>query len=478
MILRAPSLQFSSVVLASYTLCAIAGLTGLLAGSSIASAQVPPGAVADLSVQARLFGSIRAGGNLRLEVGVSNAGPAIAEAIVLDTFLPAQVESTGMSGVPQSTACNVVTEGNASRIRCSGPRLVPAYGMAVIVYFRIRPQFGPGSEFEVTASVVAATPDPVTADNVLRLRRLVQDGTERADLVASVVDPPTTTPAGAVTTFRVRARNAGPATAGLTTASVLFPRSAATSSIAAPEGWSCVRAYFPPIAIAPPTLDAFECEIFRFDPGSVDFLLTLQGSSATLPYEVGLRLDSVTDDPDVTNDFASFVVNAGNMADIGIAVSDSPDPVSAGGLLTHSAIITNFGPTIADAVSVRIDSSLSLESTSIQTSPGWVCELLVPPPVFPSPPATYLCRASQVPVGASTLTMTSTVVAGSTAPVNVFFTAGGSSADPVAANNAAGATTAIGVGAPRGVPVLSPMMLALLALALAMLGRRSTVRAR
>ncbi len=57
-------------------------------------------------------------------------------------------------------------------------------------------------------------------------------------------------------------------------------------------------------------------------------------------------------DPDTTNNEFTLETLVRDPADLGVAVSDSPDPVTTGSTLTYTTVVTNAGPGNASAVSM------------------------------------------------------------------------------------------------------------------------------
>jgi bacillolysin/thermolysin len=139
--------------------------------------------------------------------------------------------------------------------------------------------------------------------------------------------------------------------------------------------------------------------------------------------------------------FASDRSNAlfavvGTGAELAIAKTDSPDPVSPGGTLTYTLAVTNNGPNSASSVSVS-DTLPAGTSFVSATGTGWSCN-------FSS--GTVTCTRATLAVGAApniTLTVTAPVAAG---PFNNTASVSSATSDPFMTNNSDTESTTVLAG--------------------------------
>ena len=135
-----------------------------------------------------------------------------------------------------------------------------------------------------------------------------------------------------------------------------------------------------------------------------------------------------------------LVVNAAAAADLGVTISDSPDPVLPGGALTYTGVVTNAGlspVTTADGGALKIPIPPGTTFASA-TMPGWTCALAAGV-VTCSPNATFASGAS----ASYTLnvTVSPTTSAGTLIPASASISS--SHEDPTPANNVATTTTLV-----------------------------------
>lgn len=157
----------------------------------------------------------------------------------------------------------------------------------------------------------------------------------------------------------------------------------------------------------------------------------------------------------------------GQLADIGVEISDTPDPVPVGATLTYSVRVTNHGPGTASFVSIadRVPNGLTL--IAVERPAQFACTAI------PAPSGSnFACDNSAfIPPGSVNFTLVfrldeQLLPTGSTITNTVREI--GHSPDPNPGNNAATATTT--VGAPLSIPALSIKLLWLLGIAIAAVG--------
>jgi len=167
------------------------------------------------------------------------------------------------------------------------------------------------------------------------------------------------------------------------------------------------------------------------------------------------------------------ITNDDSSANLSFAsVTDTPDPVLAGGNITYSIVVNNAGPDAAGTVQMDFPLPAGLTFVSA-TGPGWACG---------APNVT--CTIGSLPVGNSTITIVATVPGGSAAGTIYSGTATLTSTtpDPDPANNTAAMSTTVGAGAPATpVPSLDDwsrllLLLGVLGMAMIVMHQRHAVR--
>lgn len=128
--------------------------------------------------------------------------------------------------------------------------------------------------------------------------------------------------------------------------------------------------------------------------------------------------------------------------DVRVAVSTSPEPVAAGGILTYTINVSNFGPSDATALQMIAPIVQGVTFVSATAPAGWSCT---------APPAgstgQLRCTRSLLPAGiASTFTLVVHVDAGRTAEISPRMVVLSATPDPLSFNNQADATTHISGG--------------------------------
>jgi uncharacterized repeat protein (TIGR01451 family) len=157
---------------------------------------------------------------------------------------------------------------------------------------------------------------------------------------------------------------------------------------------------------------------------------TLQDGVITNPAQVG----SSTADPNPGNNSATAATTVLPAADLSIDLTDLPDPVNAGGLLTYTVTINNLGPDTAQAVSFTDPLPGGVTLISVDPSQG-TC----------TPGAPVMCSLGSILAGDSAQITLVVQVNPSLLPGTLTnnVSVSSSTADPVSGNNNASETTTV-----------------------------------
>lgn len=190
------------------------------------------------------------------------------------------------------------------------------------------------------------------------------------------------------------------------------------------------------------TTDANKHADFAFDAGS-----PLPAGQFVTATATGLIFTPTVGTTSFSNPIRTDAAPAS--ADLGVSVSDAPDPVAAGTLLTYTITVTNGGPGSAAAPVLATTITHTGETfVSLATPAGWTA-------TTPAVGGTGAISATAAtlpsgPTGTAVFTLVARVDASAAAGSNLGLTAGVSSstADPNSANDGATATTVVSAAAP------------------------------
>ncbi len=309
-------------------------------GNNSATVNVQVADSADLSVtNAASPVPVLAGNNITYTQVVTNAGPSAAAGVTLTEALPANTTAVSLSG-PAGWTCNVGT------LTCTNPSLAPGSPATVSFVVIVSGAATHGTAIKDTVSVSSTVADPNLANNSATANDVVALTTD-ADLVATNSASPTSVAPGNSITYTQSVQNLGPAAA--TTVSFTDPVPANTTivSLTGPAGWTCSIATIPP-----------SCTVGSLAANATaNFTLTLQVNAGTPSGTNITQTDTATASnivPSLTTNSASaaVVVASANSADVAIAKTGTPNPVTEGALLTYTLVVTNNGPASATNVTV------------------------------------------------------------------------------------------------------------------------------
>ena len=295
-----------------------------------------------------------AGGNAVYTIDVENAGPSTATAVVVTDDLPDG--ATAVAAASSRGACSPTPAPS-----CLLGDL-PAGGTArITVTVAYDPDAPLGAALD-TAGVESPTTDPNAANNEASASTSI---TGVSDVSISKTATPLLVVAGGTVTYTLTVKNDGPSTAHDTVVTDTLPTDV-TAGTVTPDQGTCtaedatVSCTLGDVAVG----DSVDITIVAdVDPG-------FPGGDLTNVSTVGTS----NDDPDPSDDAASFTNTSGAAADVAVVKTAAPDPLVSGLPATWTAVVSNAGP--SDAANVVFTDLLppGLDpATVVATRPGGTC---------------------------------------------------------------------------------------------------------
>lgn len=426
-------------------------------GNNSATAVTTVTAIADLSVNKTGPATANAGTNITYTVTLTNNGPSNAANVALTDTVPANTTFVSESQTTGPTfSCTTPPAGGTGTVNCSIASLAP--GSAT---FSITVHISPGAAGAVisnTANATATTTDSNPGNNA---STFLTNATASAD-VSIVKTAAAAASTGTNLTYNINVTNNGPSDAATVTMTDTLPPNTTFVS----ESQLTGPAF---ICINPPSggTGAVSCSIATLTAGtSATFAIVVQIDVAA-PVGPSSNTATVTSPSDQTpgnNSSTAVTTIALATADLSITKTPAPGPYGTGLPLTYTIVVANGGPDTATAVTVT--DILPPGTTFQSATPGGAC----------SGTTTITCNAGTLANGASaTFTLTVTLPS-SVGPVTntATVTAAATTVDPNPSNNSASSTVTV---VPAGnVPMVSPLALLFLGIALAAAGALVTKR--
>lgn len=290
-------------------------------------------------------GPLPAGQTGTCTIYVDNLGPSSARNIVLtDAHLSDGAFTFGPITASQGT-CDPPANGV---VRCELGNLAAASpSQTGRITVTIALSANEGVDINDTATVTAATPDPVTTNNQASESINVMAVSD----LAVTKSGPSTAVAGTNIVYTLGLTNNGPSTAQGVFIEDDLPTGVQVVSVTGSGGATC-NAGVPGNPLRPTT-----CSFGTVSPTAPGNTRTMTITVRVLPDTRGVlnndaRVTSQTFDGDLSNNLATVTTDATGSADLSITKTDSPDPVLAGNELTYTIKVTNSGPSTADNVTV------------------------------------------------------------------------------------------------------------------------------
>ncbi|HQZ23054.1 MAG TPA: SdrD B-like domain-containing protein, partial [Thermoflexales bacterium] len=386
------------------------------------------GSIANLSVNKTGDATGVAGQTVSYQIVVTNAGPSVANALVVNDVITGmqwlELSSAGVLDGSGTCAANALLAG----VTCTLGNLGVGQTRTIALTFLVKPETPAGTVISDTAVLQSASPISVTGTpnantTITRIANVT---------LSKTADKPTPG-SGEVVKFTLSAQNAGPSVAdGVTLTDTL------------PAGLSYVGSTCANIISTSP----FVCWIGTVQPGD------------TASVDVNVRVDAnVANNAVLTNTatlnngaVATATVQARNVADVGMQkYGVAAGEVNAGDVMTYVIIATNYGPGVAYATTLS-DTLSSDGAYNVTSITGATC---APGAGAYAGVTTFTCDAGTLaPNTEKIITFTMTALGNQT--INNVVSASHAGEDPVADNNTASAQNRVRPVADLGIAKTGP----------------------
>jgi uncharacterized repeat protein (TIGR01451 family) len=405
---------------------------------------------ADLTINKSGPASANAGTNITYTVTLTNSGPSAAASVSLTDAVPANTTFVSESQTAGPTfSCSAPAPGGTGTITCT----IGSFPVGSAT-FSITVHINPGATGSVTntANVSTPTADPNPNGNNPTAITTV---TSSADL-SVVKTAASAVQAGNNVTYHIVVTNNGPSDATAVNMSDTLPPNATFVSETQTGGPS-----FTCLNPAVGGTGTVSCSIATLTSGTIATFDIVANVAAATPAGPSSNTAIVTSssDPNSSNNSSTAVTQVGaSLADLAITKTPAPGPYGTGQPLTYTIVVSNGGP--AAAASVTVTDTLPAGTTLQSSTPAGAC----------SGTTVVTCNAGTLANGASaTFTLTITLPSTPGAITNTAVaSASAANPDPNLGNNTA--TSTITVIPAANIPMVSPLSMLLLCIALAVAG--------
>jgi uncharacterized repeat protein (TIGR01451 family) len=217
-----------------------------------------------------------------------------------------------------------------------------------------------------------------------------------ADLSITNTDSPNPVIAGNNITYTVVVKNNGAAAASTVAFSEAIPANTTfVSATPSPTtGWTC--------SVVVGTLTCSNATLASGSSATFAVVLTVNsGTASGTVITDTANVSSTTTDPNPNNNSATAtdVVATSGQADLSVASSASPNPVSDGNNITYTQTVTNNGPSASGTATFTDSIPTGASFVSFTVPSGWSCGTL---PAVGATTGTITCTISSLPVNTST----------------------------------------------------------------------------
>ncbi len=308
------------------------------------------------------------GNTLTYTITLKNNGPDPAVNGGINVNLPLAVTYQNTTA-PAGFTCTPF----GSALSCTTPSLAVGtyvFDVHVLVADSLL-NYPDGAVGTMNASPSGTTPDPNSGNN-LKSASTSYDSPQ-IDLALTVSDSPDPVAPNGNITYTINVINNGPDTANAVQLSDYNNGTLKFVSGTTPAGWNCT---YPAVNAAP----NFSCTIPSLASGAgAAFTLVVNADPAILGINDGsvstyFGINGTGDDTnDPNNQETETTQYQTPKADLGVSVSDSPDPVTPDNNITYTVQVTNGGPDTATSTNVNAYNASGLQFQSGSAPAGWSC---------------------------------------------------------------------------------------------------------
>jgi uncharacterized protein len=377
---------------------------------------------------------VTAGNDMTYTITVNNAGPSNAATVQLTDAVPANTTFVSFTQ-PGGWSCSDPGAGNTGNVTCTNASL--GLGNAVFtLVVNVNPGTADGTIIQNDAVVTSATSDP---DGDLTGTATTTVATS-ANLTVTKTDSPDPVDAGSNLTYTISVLNAGPSSASTVALTDAVPADTTFVSVSAPLGWTCGTQ--PPVGGTGNVI----CTNPSMAPGTANITLVVNVNPSTADGTTlsnTATVTTTTTDPSMGDQTDTETTMVEASADLSVAKVDTPDPVTAGTVLTYTITLNNAGPSTATGLTLTDAVPANTTFVSFTEPGGWTCTT---PAVGGT--GTISCTNPSVPIGNQVFTLAVTV--GAAVPNGTIITNSATvtsaTTDPNTGNETGTATTSVGFG--------------------------------
>ncbi len=310
---------------------------------------------------------ITPGSALTYTIDVRNVGGATATNATMSDPLPTGTTFNALSS-PAGWSCTTPAVGSGGTVSCTASTVDVGGPYTFTLEVTVPADYAGPNPIPNTATV-GADNDSNPANNSASADTTLQT-VSTADLAIAKSDSPDPVIAGNTITYGIAVSNVGGATATNATMSDTLPAGTTFVSLTQAPGWSCTT---PAVGSG----GAVDCTVASVDVGgpyNFTLVVTVPADYAgpnPIPNTATVGADN--DGNPANNSASTTTALAVSEADLTVAKSDSPDPVTPGNEIIYSISVANLGS--INAINGTLNDALPPGTTFVSLSEpgGWSC---------------------------------------------------------------------------------------------------------